>query len=70
MSSRNVNVPDNAVVIVLTPRQAELLSGWLESVTDHGNYGYIKPLPKEIAGKLHQAIGYCPKAIGQKEVKQ
>ena len=62
--SRDVNVPDNAVVIVLTPRQAGLLSGWLESVTDHGNYGYITPLSKELAGKLRQLIGYCPMAAG------
>jgi hypothetical protein len=49
-----VDVPDDAVVIVLTPKQARQFSMWLAAVDnwEPSFLGCVKPLPNTLISKL------------------
>lgn len=52
--SRNVNVPDNAIVIVLTPIQASSLYWFMAVVM---RLAWAKPLQETVWRKIQNACG-------------
>ena len=54
MMSRNVNVPDDAVVVVLTPKQARQFSKWFDAVEnwEPSFLGCVKKLSNILIAKL------------------